>query len=258
MFFRSFWSRVLTIQTPGSNCPRERPMAEAWRMRHISGVRRSIFRSALARDSVMNRGWMRRAGIAVFLAMLSLMGACERPPEATSSSAGDSRKMPFDRQPRRGGVSPTRAWVPSATKLPEGTTITVRLQSALSSVSAHAGDTFIAALDEPVVIEGQTVIASGTPATVRVLEAKNSNSSVEPGYLRIVLVTLKVGDRPIMIETSSIFAKGGPREEPNTASPAGSGSAHEDIVFDAGRRLTFRIAQTVDLQNSDLQDSTVH
>ena len=227
-------------------------------MRHISGVRRSIFRSALARDSVMNRGWMRRAGIALFLAMLSLMGACERPPEATSSSAGESDKMPFDRQPRRGGVSPTQAWVPSAMKLPEGTTITVRLQSALSSASAHAGDTLGATLDEPVVIEGQTVIASGTPATVRVLEAKNSNSSVEPGYLRIVLVTLNVGDRPIMIETSSIFAKGGPREEPNTASPAGSGSAHEDIVFDAGRRLTFRIAQTVDLQNSDLQDSTIH
>src|ERR1700692_2600219 len=120
-------------------------------MRHISGVRLSIFRRALARDSVMNRAWVRRAGIAVFLAMLSLMGACERPPEATSSSARDSGKMPFDRQPRRGGVSPTQAWVPSATKLPEGTTITVRLQSALSSVSAHAGDTFSATLDEPLV-----------------------------------------------------------------------------------------------------------
>jgi len=227
-------------------------------MRHLSGVRRSLFRRSLLRDSVMNRARVRRAGIALFLAMLSLMGACERPPEATSSSAGESGKMPFDRQPRRGGVSPTQAWVPSATKLPEGTTITVRLQSALSSASAHAGDTIGATLDEPVVIEGQTVIASGTPGTVRVLEAKNSNSSVEAGYLRIVLVTLKVGDRPIMIETSSIFAKGGPREQPNTASAAVSGSAHEDIVFDAGRRLTFRIAQTVDLQKSDLQDSTIH
>lgn len=227
-------------------------------MRHIRGARRSIFRRALVRNSVTNCAWVRRAGIALFLAMLSLVGACEHPPEATSSSGGESEKMPFDRQPRRGGVSPTQAWVPSATKLPEGTTITVRLQSALSSASAHAGDTLSATLDEPVVIEGQTVIASGTPATVRVLEAKNSNSSIEPGYLRIVLVTLKVGDRPIMIETSSIFAKGGPREDPNTASPAGSGSAPQDIVFDAGRRLTFRIAQTVDLQNSDPQDSTVH
>lgn len=232
-------------------------------MRHLSGVRRSLFRRSLfprslLRDPVMNRAWMRRAGIALFLAMLSLMVACERPPEATSSSAGESEKMPFDRQPRRGGVSPTQAWVPSATKLPEGTIITVRLQSALSSASAHAGDTIGAALDEPVVIEGQTVIASGAPATVRVLEAKNSNSSVEPGYLRIVLVTLTVGDRPIMIETSSIFAKGGSREEPKPASPASVGSAHEEIVFDAGRRLTFRIAQTVDLQKSDLQDSSVH
>ena len=86
-------------------------------------------------------------------------------------------------------------------------------------------------LDEPITIDGKTLVARGTPATGRVLEAKPSASSrgsspegaLEPGYLRIVLVSLNVGGRPVMIETSSIFAKGGPREERNP--PAGAASA---------------------------------
>jgi hypothetical protein len=108
------------------------------------------------------------------------------------------------------------------------------------------------------VIDGQTLVDRGTPATGRVLEAKpaasSRGSSLEPGYLRIVLVSLKIGGRPVMIETSSIFAKGGSREERNPAAGAASGAGREDknrdkdIVFGIDRRLNFRLAQTVDLQ----------
>jgi hypothetical protein len=53
-----------------------------------------------------------------------------------------------------------------------------------------------------------------------------------------------------MIETSSIFAKGGSREERNPATGAASVASQKDkdIVFSIGRRLDFRLAQTVDLQ----------
>jgi len=55
-----------------------------------------------------------------------------------------------------------------------------------------------------------------------------------------------------MIETSSIFAKGGSREERNQAtdgaSGAGQGTGQKDIVLGKDRRLNFRLAQTVDLQ----------
>jgi hypothetical protein len=196
------------------------------------------------------------------LLMLSLICGCGRPPSdsGNASNSADSQKLPFDRQPRPTGISPTQSLIPSATKLPEGTPIPIRLQSALSSASAHAGDSFSAIVDEPVVIDGQTLIDRGTPATGRVLEAKpatNSNSpglslerSLAPGYLRIVLVSLNIGGRPVMIETSSIFAKGGVREERNRATGAASGASRKDrdIVFGIDRRLTFRLAQTVDLQ----------
>jgi len=208
------------------------------------------------------------AGPAIVLLMLSLACACGRPTSdpGNASNSADAQKLPFDRQPRPTGISPSQSLIPSATKLPEGTPIPIRLQSALSSASAHAGDSFSAIVDEPVVIDGQMLIDGGTPATGRVLEAKPSANSpgrslersLAPGYLRIVLVSLTVAGRPIMIETSSIFAKGGIREERNPATGAASGASRKgkdkdrerdrDIVLGIDRRLTFRLAQTVDLQ----------
>ena len=194
--------------------------------------------------------------MAVVLLMLGLTCACGRPPADNAANAADSQKLPFDRPRRSTGISPSQSLIPSATKLPEGTPIPIRLQSALSSASSHAGDTFSAILDEPIVIDGETLIAGGTPATGRVLEAKASGRSrersLEPGYLRIVLVSLNAGGKLVMIETSSIFAKGGSREERNPATGAARGASQKekekDIVFGIDRRLNFRLAQTVDLR----------
>jgi hypothetical protein len=196
--------------------------------------------------------------VAIVLLMLGLLSACSRPPAESNSNSADSQRLPFHREPRSAGISPSQSLIPSTTKLPEGTPIPIRLQSALSSASSHAGDTFSATIDEPVVIDGQTVVARGTPATGRVLEAKPSTSSrgtsLEPGYLRIVLVSLNIGGRPVMIETSSIFAKGGSREERTPAAGAASGAGREDkardkdILLGIDRRLNFRLAQPVDLQ----------
>jgi hypothetical protein len=195
----------------------------------------------------------------IIVLMLSLLSACSRPPADNASNSADSQKLPFDREPRSTGISPSQSLIPSTTKLPEGTPISIRLQNPLSSASSHAGDTFGATIDEPVVIDGQTLVAHGTSATGRVLEAKPAASSrgslLEPGYLRIVLVSLTIGSRPVMIETSSIFAKGGSRDERTSVAGAATGAGREDrrdrdkdIVFGIDRRLSFRLAQSVDLQ----------
>jgi hypothetical protein len=197
----------------------------------------------------------------VILLTLSLLCACGRPPVDNAANP-DAQKLPFDRQPRSTGISPSQSLLPSTTKLPEGTPIPIRLENALSSASSHAGDTFNATVDEPVVVDGRTLLPRSTPATGRVLEAKPAassrgsspesslESSFEPGYLRVVLVSLNVGGRQVMIETSSIFAKGGPREErtPAAGTPSGASQKGKNIVLGNDRRLSFRLAQTVDLR----------
>jgi hypothetical protein len=182
---------------------------------------------------------------AVVLLTLALSGGCGRP---TGENAADSQKLPFDRKPNSTGISPSRSVIPSTTKLPEGTSIAVRLQSTLSSMTSHAGDNFRATIDEPITVDGQTLIVPGTTATGRVLEAKPSGRSLEPGYLRVVLESVNVDGKPVMIETSSIFAKGSSRDERPPASGTASGAGQKDIVFGIDRRLNFRLAQTVDLQ----------
>jgi len=226
------------------------------------------------------RGWPDFAGPTVFglsvlglslvLLTLGLMCACGRPPD--DKTGAESQNLPFDRQSRSSGISPSQSLIPSATRLPEGTPIPVRLQTGLSSATAHPGDTFNAIVDEPVVVDGQTLVGRGATATGRVLEVKASaighdsaqessrdsshdrpsrEGSSEPGYLRIVLVSLNVGSKAIAIETSSIFAKGGSREERGAAGTDGDRMDRErnkDIEFGVDRHLSFRLAQAVDLQ----------
>jgi len=210
--------------------------------------------------------------IAIALLTLSLLCACSRPPADNASNPTDAQKLPFDRAPGSNGISPSQSLIPSATKLPEGTPIPIRLRSALSSASAHAGDTFSATVDEAVAIDGQMLIAPGTPATGRVLEARHSVSSPgiardgshgrslvrsqEPGYLRIVLVSLNLGGKQVMIETSSIFVKGSFRAEQKPSNAVASRASQKDsrkensgdIVLGKDRRFSFRLAQGVDLQ----------
>src|SRR3981081_2663186 len=114
--------------------------------------------------------------IGVVLLALSLICACGRPPSESSSNS-DSQKLPFDRQPRSTGISRSRSVVPAAKKLPEGTPIPIRLQTALSSATSRAGDPFSSPLDEPVVVDGQTLIDRGTPVTGYVLDARPAASS---------------------------------------------------------------------------------
>lgn len=236
------------------------------------------------------------------LVTLGFLWACGRPPDDSASDSAHSQNLPFDRQPGSSGISP-RSIIPSNTKLPEGTPIPVRLQTGLSSASSHAGDTFNAVVDEPIIIDGETLVSRGTTATGRVLEVKagassresslpggrdssqdnaqegssdashdsardsSRDGSSEPGYLRIVLVSLNVGGKAVAIETSSIFAKGVLREERNAsggAAPDPLGTAPDaidsdknkdknkdkdkDIEFAIDRHLSFRLAQGVDLQ----------
>lgn len=221
--------------------------------------------------------------IAVLILILSLTVACGKQtgvPQEDSARADDRQQQPYDREPQSAGISPSHSLVPEVTKLPAGTPITIRLQSTVSSASSHPGDSFQGTLDEPIVIEGQTAVARGAAVTGRVLAAKSSGRLHEPGYLRIALVSVEVGGTPVAIETSSIFAKGGSHEKRNLAmigggtgagaligglagggkgaligsvvgAAGGTGTAYatgkKDASFGAERRLTFRLAQAVDL-----------
>ena len=179
--------------------------------------------------------------------VLSLSVACGRPPGVPDSPSGETQRLPFDREPRSSGISPSQSAIPASVRVPEGTSLAVRLRDPLSSASAQPGDRFDGTIDEPVDDEGESVITKGAPVTGRVLEARASGGAQAPGYLRITLVSVEIKGRTVLIDTSSIFTKAGAHES-RTATPSPEAKGHREIVLSPDRRLTFRLARAIELK----------
>lgn len=205
---------------------------------------------------------------------LGMTLGCARPSGIAGTEAGD-QTLPFE-ETQQASQSAGRS--PEAGKLPAGFPIAIRLKTPVSSASAHAGDGFDAALDEPLLIDGQIAIARGAAVRGQVLSAKASRNLQDPGYLRIALVSIAVAGKPLALQASSIFVKGGAQKRNlamigggtgtgSLVSGSGSGkgtligtssgsanSAHasgkmekKDVWLGSGQRLTFRLAQPADL-----------
>jgi hypothetical protein len=188
----------------------------------------------------------------LILAWLTTIG-CSRKPvvESHDSSLGENRQLPFERAPNRSGFSPTSAI--RFQGIPAGTPIRIRLQASLSSASAHAGDSFIAELAEPIVIQGHTVVPSGQMVVGRVVAARSSDGLQSPGYLRLTLASIMVSGKSQAVQTNSVFVKGGPRHE--AAPPAANAlsdrqqAATQDVQFSSGGRFTFRLKEALPSQS---------
>jgi len=172
---------------------------------------------------------------------LVLLPACSRQPGLLlPADNAPTKPLPFDTPSHSDGISPTQAF--ASAFIPAGTTIVIRLQSPLSSEQARLGDTFHGVLEEPIIVQGQTLAPSGTGITGRVLAAKVSDPR-EPGYLRLTLSSIVLNGKPVQVHSSSIFSKGGPRERLLSGS-----TGTDDTRFSTGRRLTFRLLQPLPLQ----------
>lgn len=195
------------------------------------------------------------AFVTLVLALL-LTAACSRQPalQSLDDSPPENPQLPFERAPNRSGIPPTTA-IP-VHSIPAGTPITIRLRSPLSSTSSHAGDSFEGVLDEPIIIQGQTVVPRGAGISGRVVAAKPSEGSLYPGYLRLTLSAIAQDGKSQAIQTNSVFAKGSAQPSVplplHTLTPVRSlDQAREkdkDVQFSTGERFTFRLKETLPSQ----------
>jgi hypothetical protein len=107
--------------------------------------------------------------------------------------------------------------VPQEVVIPSGTAITVRLQNAVSSATSRPGDQFEATLDQPIVVDGQTVAPEGTHVLGRVVAARHSGRLMHPGYLRIALSSVDVNGKAVPIQSSSVMVAGASHKHRNLA-----------------------------------------
>ena len=123
-------------------------------------------------------------------------------PAATADSSG-SQQLPFTES--------------KPLVVPANTAIYVRLQQSISSATAQSGQNFSAVLDEPLVVEGQTLAPSGTAVTGKVVSARESGHLHNAGYLRITLSSMTVNGKSVPLQTNSMFVSGGSYKKRNLA-----------------------------------------
>jgi hypothetical protein len=101
--------------------------------------------------------------------------------------------------------------------VPANTAIYVRLRQSISSATAQSGQNFSAELDEPLVVEGQTLAPKGAPITGEVVAARDSGHLHNSGYLRITLSSITLNGKTVPLQTNSVFVSGGSYKKRNLA-----------------------------------------
>ncbi len=117
--------------------------------------------------------------------------------------------------------------------LPAGTLLMVRLKTSISTDEPGPNDSFEATMDEPVVMDGDTLIPRGADVTGHIESARASTMKPGRGYVQLVLQSVRVAGSDIPVQTASLFVR---------PSPQKGLSAHA-IRLEKGHRLTFRLTQ---------------
>jgi hypothetical protein len=159
--------------------------------------------------------------------------------------------------------------------VPANTAIYVRLQEPLSSATAQTGQAFSALLDQPLLMENQTIAPEGSPVTgtvvsVRDAKSPHGGSLHNTGYLRITLNSITLNGKSLPLETNSVFIGGDRKHNIAVVSSGGSsllnalahngkgttvgkldstsgGSGKREVGFSAEHRLGFRLTSPLNL-----------
>jgi len=105
--------------------------------------------------------------------------------------------------------------------IPVGTKVTVRLGQAISSETAHTGDTWQGTLANDVVVNGQTIARAGDPVKGKVTYAKSSGRLKTPGQVTIRLTEVN----GTSVTSSAVGAKGKSHTKSNAAKIGGGAAA---------------------------------
>ena len=233
---------------------------------------------------------MRRNYVLVLMAVLVvLLLACGKSP---SNQTAEKPATPMPGY-AASGTPTTRAAIPgattpgalpitaSATTVPAGEHIVIRLGETISSKRNNSGDSFSGTVAQPVSVNGRVVIPQGATAAGTVTEAKPLGRFKGGAVLRIVLNSVNVNGKNYNIETAAItrtlkgkgkrtavaigggaglgaiiggIAGGGKGAAIGAVAGAGAGTAgaaftgNKDIVLPAERAISFRLLQPLNIR----------
>lgn len=113
--------------------------------------------------------------------------------------------------------------------LPAGTNLVVRMIDPVDSETGKVGQTYAASLDEPLMVNGQTVIPRGADVTVKLVESKESGKLTGRAELTLDLVSVRVNGKMMDINTQTVQRESDSRGQ-RTAKVAGGTAAVGAVI----------------------------
>jgi hypothetical protein len=90
-------------------------------------------------------------------------------------------------------------------EIPAGTAVVVRMIDSVDSATSQVGQTFLASLDEPLVVNGRTVIAKGADAKVRLVDDKEAGKLTGRTELTLVLDSVRFNGKDVKVTTDELL-----------------------------------------------------
>lgn len=118
----------------------------------------------------------------------------------SSGSAGNS--------PANGGYAQNNS---NSLEIPSGTQVIVRLIDPVNSETDRLGQTYRASIDDPVIINGQTVIPRGADAVASLIDAQKSGKLEGRTALTLDLRSITVNGRAVDVTTTGVSQESGSR-----------------------------------------------
>lgn len=121
-------------------------------------------------------------------------------------SAGLSAGRDRDRDRDRGGFASQQAPPPPVygVQIPSGTTLTVRMIDAVDSDKASLGQTFRCSVDEPLIIDNQTLIPRGADAVAKLVQDQQSGKFEGKTILTLSVQQVSVNGRMVDVTTGNV------------------------------------------------------
>jgi len=124
--------------------------------------------------------------------------------------------------------APPPAMATSGT-LPAGTNLVIRMIEAVDSETNRVGQSFRASLDQPVMVDGETVIPRGADAVVKLVDSKDSGKLTGRADLTLSLQSVSINGHFVDINTQSIKKESASQGE-KTAKVAGGTAVAGAII----------------------------
>ena len=189
--------------------------------------------------SAYNPRMLKRIAVPIAL-LIALTVACSKQPapadntsaqpsnapggtSGSSATSSGSKKSEARKEGSKESSKETAAVKPQPVTLPAGTLLHVRLDQAVGSKISNEGDSFTATIEDPVVVDGTTVIPHGATASGVVSEAKPLGRFKGGAVLRLSLKSIDVNGAKYPVSASLSRTQQGKGKRSTIAIGGGAG-----------------------------------